>query len=59
MEVYKEILIFQLITKSGRVTAYLPNLNAAVNHFRTFSTHYLKDQHITLCSDESSNGNSL
>ncbi|XP_071157569.1 cobalamin trafficking protein CblD-like isoform X2 [Mytilus edulis] len=47
----------RLITKSGRVTAYLPNLNAAVNHFRTFSTHYLKDQHITLCSDESSNGN--
>ena len=42
----------RLISKSSRVTAYLPNLSAAVKHFRTFSSYSDKDHFVTLCSDE-------
>lgn len=33
------VCLLQLISSSGRVTAYLPNLRAAVQHFRGFASY--------------------
>ncbi|KAL5007853.1 hypothetical protein ScPMuIL_016659 [Solemya velum] len=35
----------RLFSKNGRVTMYVPNLRAAVKHFRTFSSAYDNHQH--------------
>lgn len=42
----------RLLPKSSRVTAYLPNLNAAVQHFRAFSTYPGRDTRTTIFTDD-------